>query len=194
MRAVNLLPADYTKAHSGLLPSRLPLPGLLGDPRKLAPIVVALLLAAVVAVGYVTQTRTVSEREQTLAELQAELAARPKPEEAAAPTSDAAIRIAAAAAATAARVPWEEVLQQFALVLPADVSVTSLSATGSAGGFTLSGYTTSQPSVARLLIRLDEAPTLANVQLQSSVRSDMESKTVVQFSILADVVPEGGGS
>jgi Tfp pilus assembly protein PilN len=194
MRAVNLLPAEYAKSHGKLASAQLPLPGVLSDPRKLAPILLAVVLATIVAAGYVTQSRTVSDREQTLAELQAELAARPKPELAVAPSGDASIRLAAAMVATEARVPWEEVLQQFALVLPADVSITSLTATGTAGGFTLSGYTSSQPSVARLLVRLDEAPTLANVQLQSSVRSETEGRTNVQFTVIADVVPEGGSS
>jgi Tfp pilus assembly protein PilN len=201
MRAVNLLPPDYAGAHR---PGP-KLPAVIASPRRLAPIVAALLLVVLVGAGWVTQSRAVDQREETLASLQAELAARPKPEPVAAPTSDAAIRLASATAASAARLPWEEVLHQFALVLPADVSLTALTATGTvsadpaaavagASGFTLTGYTVSQPAVARLMTRLNEAPTLANVQLQSSTRSERDGRTVVDFSIVADVVREGAGS
>jgi Tfp pilus assembly protein PilN len=207
MRAVNLLPADYAGTHRK--GPKLPTP--LANPRRVVPIAAALLLVVVVAAGYVTQSRTVNEREETLASLQAELAARPKPEPVAAPSSDAAVRLASATAASAARVPWEEILHQFALVLPADVSITALTATGTGAiadpaaadpaaaaiggsGFTLTGYTVSQPAVARLMTRLSEAPTLANVQLQSSTRADREGRSVIDFSIVADVVNEGAGS
>jgi Tfp pilus assembly protein PilN len=210
MRAVNLLPPDYARAHR----QGPKLPAVIASPRRIAPIVAALLLVVLVGAGWVTQSRAVDQREETLASLQAELAARPKPEPVAAPTSDAAIRLASATAASAARLPWEEVLHQFALVLPADVSITALTATGTgaaavdpaaaapdpaaavggASGFTLTGYTVSQPAVARLMTRLNEAPTLANVRLQSSTRSEQEGRTVVDFSIVADVVREGAGS
>jgi Tfp pilus assembly protein PilN len=201
MRAVNLLPPDYARAHR----QGPKLPAVIASPRRIAPIVAALLLVVLVGAGWVTQSRAVDQREETLASLQAELAARPKPEPVAPPSSDAAIRLASATAASAARLPWEEVLHQFALVLPADVSITTLTATGSvsadptaavagASGFTLTGYTVSQPAVARLMTRLNEAPTLANVQLQSSTRSELDGRTVVDFSIVADVVREGAGS
>lgn len=209
MRAVNLLPPDYASARRVSLGSKL---GPLGDPIRLVPVAAALLLIGVVAVGYFTQSRAVSQRQDTLAEVQAELAARPKPAAVAAPTSEAGIRLAAAAAATSARVAWEEVMHQLSLVLPADVSLISLTAGApagaalpaadgaapapapSGGGFTLTGYTVSQPAVARLMVQLEQAPTLSGVQLVSTARADRNGRPVIDFNISATVVPEGAGS
>lgn len=206
MRAVNLLPPDYDAARRVPLSGRL---GPLANPLRIVPIAAALVLVAILAVGYVTQSRNASDRQETLDQLQAELAARPKPTPVAAPTSDAGVRLAAATAAASNRIAWEEVLYQLSLVLPADVSLTSLT-TGApavavpaaataapapaAGGFTVAGYTVSQPAVARLLVQLDKAPTLAGVQLQNSMRADRNGRPVIDFNISATVVPEGAGS
>jgi Tfp pilus assembly protein PilN len=197
MRAVNLLPSNYQKSHGESRLPRLPLPGRLGDPLWLGPIVGAALVVVFLAVGSVTQSGAVSERKQTLDAVQAELAARQQPAQAA-PTQpgDAATRLAAATAASSARLAWEEVLHQFSLVLPEDVSITSLTATttAGAGSFTLAGYTVSQPSVARLLVRLGQAPSLSNVQLQSSMRQELGGRQVIEFTIVADVVAKGATS
>lgn len=189
MRAVNLLPDNYTPGVRSA-PRRLPLPGRLADPTTAASALGALLVVAVLAIGHVTQSRDLSAKTETLAGLQQELAERTRPEPVAA--DDAAVRVAAATAASGARVPWEEVLHQFALVLPADVSVTSLTTADSM--FNLAGYTASQPSVARLMRQLAESPTLADVQLQSSTRMDMDGRAVTQFTIVATVQAAGGAS
>jgi Tfp pilus assembly protein PilN len=192
MRAVNLLPGDYS-GHGGSRAARLPFSGVL-TPVRAVPIAAALALIVALGAAYVTQTRSVSSKEETLAQLQAEIAARPKPEETAVPASDAAVRLAAATAASNARLPWEDILHQFALVLPEDVSITAMNATGTASGFSITGYTSSHPAVARLLERLDQAPALANVVLQSSTRTEADGGPRTDFSVVADVVSEGGTS
>ncbi|HEX4518160.1 MAG TPA: PilN domain-containing protein [Gaiellaceae bacterium] len=59
----------------------------------------------------------------------------------------------------------------------------------SASTFTINGYTYSQPSVARMIRRLDLVPWLAGVSLVSSSKTTIGSDTVFQFSVKASVVP-----
>ena len=54
-------------------------------------------------------------------------------------------------------------------------------------GFVLIGYTYSQEGVARMLSRLSVLPHLANVQLAQSLRVPAGKRSVVQFTILADL-------
>lgn len=54
--------------------------------------------------------------------------------------------------------------------------------------FTISGYTYSQPSVARLMRRLAIVPWLTGVSLVSSSQTAIGSSTVVQFTLKANVV------
>ena len=76
---------------------------------------------------------------------------------------------------------------------PAPAAPTPAAAGSSTPGtFTISGYTYSQESVARLLARLAAVPSLSNVNLQSSVAQEMGSQTVYQFHINASVTTGGG--
>ena len=59
----------------------------------------------------------------------------------------------------------------------------------SASTFTISGYTYSQPSVARMMRRLDLVPWLSGVTLVSSTKTTIGSDTVFQFSVKAAVIP-----
>lgn len=54
--------------------------------------------------------------------------------------------------------------------------------------FTMSGYTYSQPSVARMMRRLDLVPWLTGVTLVSSTKSAIGSDTVFEFSVKAAVI------
>jgi Tfp pilus assembly protein PilN len=54
--------------------------------------------------------------------------------------------------------------------------------------FTISGYTYSQPSVARMMRRLDLVPWLTGVTLVSSTKSIIGSDSVFQFSVKAAVI------
>ncbi len=57
-----------------------------------------------------------------------------------------------------------------------------------ASTFTISGYTYSQPSVARMMRRLDIVPWLSGVSLVSSTKASVGAVTVFQFTVKATVV------
>jgi Tfp pilus assembly protein PilN len=59
---------------------------------------------------------------------------------------------------------------------------------GAPSGFTLTGYTYSQPSVARLLRRLELVPWLHDVSLVTSTKAAMGQYTLYQFTVGANVV------
>jgi hypothetical protein len=59
---------------------------------------------------------------------------------------------------------------------------------------TITGYTFTQPDVAKLLGRLVALPTLDNVQLASSTLTAVGKKDVISFTILANLRGVGGGA
>jgi Fimbrial assembly protein (PilN)/Type IV pilus assembly protein PilM len=60
-------------------------------------------------------------------------------------------------------------------------------------GVTIRGFTYTQSDVAELLARLGTVPSLSNVQLESTDRKDgKDKKTVIEFTILADLSESGG--
>jgi type IV pilus assembly protein PilM len=60
-------------------------------------------------------------------------------------------------------------------------------------GVSIKGFTYTQSDVAELLARLGTVPSLSNVQLDSTERQDAKGKkTVIQFTILADLSESGG--
>jgi type IV pilus assembly protein PilM len=61
-------------------------------------------------------------------------------------------------------------------------------------GVSIKGFTYTQADVAELLARLGTVPSLTNVQLESTDRkdSDNKNKTVIEFTILADLSESGG--
>ena len=172
--------------------------------------------AALVTVVLVTMTLgaggAVSQRQAELDSLRAQLAAVPRPVERdsggdAQLAAEKGARVGALSLALGGRVAWDRVLRQVSLVLPEDVWLTSLSATAPSGsvaapaagaavatGFTLVGSTYSQDGVARFLSRLSVVPDLANVRLVSSQTELVETRELVQFTVLADVRPPGAGS
>ena len=69
--------------------------------------------------------------------------------------------------------------------------------TTSSSGFsplTISGYTYSQEGVARFMARLAVIPELTHVTLQKSFLSPISGRSVVQFTIQADIRRPGAGS
>jgi Tfp pilus assembly protein PilN len=95
------------------------------------------------------------------------------------------------------RIAWDRVLREVSLVMPDDVTLTSLTMTapaaagaiptgpaGAGQGFVIAGSAFSYPSVARLLSRLGLVPDLSNVTLTSTTSS---SKTGVDFAINAAI-------
>ena len=116
-------------------------------------------------------------------------------------------------AVTSQRVTWEQVLRDLGRVLPgnvrlenlqaqsptptAAVSTTSTTSTATAGStptaFVVTGYTSSQKSVARVIDRLSVLPWLSDVSLQQSTRGDTgEGGLTVQFTIGANLSSIGG--
>ncbi|HEX6701554.1 MAG TPA: PilN domain-containing protein [Gaiellaceae bacterium] len=206
MRAVNLLPRDAgrgkrTKAQNAPLAVGLAL---------------FLLVTVVVAAFFLTSTATVKDKQAALGRAKADLAVLPALPSGPTATETMLVgqqrdRLNALASALARRIAWDRVLRELATVLPDDVWLSSLDARSPASpassapaapaapgaaptGFVINGYTYSQNGVARLLSRLAVLPDLHNVQLQSSALSKVGTQQVVQFTILADVVPPGADS
>lgn len=165
MRAVNLLPRD-DPAQGRRLP---PLPAF-------AACVGVVLVTAVIAVLFLSASSKVASQRRALEAAQAQLAAIP------APTPLAPIvtqlpqeqqsRVTALATALGQRVAWDRLLREISQVVPGDVWLTSLNATapgagatGAAGGFSVTGCTYSQDSVARFLARLQLVPDLTQMTL-----------------------------
>jgi Tfp pilus assembly protein PilN len=208
MRAVNLIPANRTKARSKKS-------GGLG--RKL-PIVLAVVLV-VVAVGGVmyaahSASSTVTSRQQQLSALDAQIAKLPKP---AAPSSSGPGRLGIVQTVAAQRTTWDGFMNAFSRVVPEDIWLLDLTASAStpapAGStttsttpsapttpasaptaFTVTGYTYSQPSVARLMRRLKLVPWLNDVSLTTSAKTLLNNHLVYQFTLGANVIsfPEVG--
>lgn len=209
MRAVNLLPSEQKQRSPR---NKLVLAGVSSSSAVL------MLLGA----GYLNASSTVNDRQQSLANLQARLAAMPKPRSTGNSAYDAQLatdrigRLGALSSALSGRVRWDRLLRELAIVLPDDVWLQQLTATapkpllpvdptntgspapsppatGGATTFSIQGSTYTQEGVARLLIRLQLVPDLENVTLATSALADLGGQKKVQFTINADVkAPEVG--
>jgi Tfp pilus assembly protein PilN len=210
MRAVNLLPRQQLQQRREA-PNTIVLVSALGA----AAVVLALLG------GFLLANRSVERQRQALSTARAVLAVTPAHHVS---TRTNAFRSAvltqreqrslALAAALGQRVAWDRILRRFALVLPNDVWLTSLSgdmplatagatavptATPSvlppqATALNIQGYTYSQESVARLLERLAVLPDLKNVQLQNSQSMALGGQKVISFTIVSDIRKGRGAS
>jgi Tfp pilus assembly protein PilN len=205
MRAVNLLPEDTSSRRLG----------------KGSVVPIAGTAAALVAIGAVgafahVESGTIADRQARLNDLQQQLAlVKAKPTQSAS-TAGAALltsrdaRVAALNSALTNRVPWEVVLRQLAAVLPADTWLDSLSMTTptsatpadtaatpgapAASGVTLTGFTTSPETLARVLQRLSVIPSLSDIKLMSSQRATVGKRNPYQFSISANITTSESGS
>ena len=110
-------------------------------------------------------------------------------------TGQEASWLGAVSATLSKRIAWDRVLREVSLVMPADVTLATLTMTAPASGaavpgaaptqgFVIGGSTYSYDSVARLLSRLALVPDLANVTLTNSTAGEANS---VQFNITASV-------
>lgn len=207
MRAVNLLPADAAQRKSI---------------RKEDPAVVigsalgVIVLVALVA-GFLNVHSKVTAAQGRLTAVQLELAKLSEHKRPAqAPSRPVHVQpiipapavvaqqqpwLTAISSAMSTRIAWDRILREFSLVLPTDVSVTSMSLTApvataigtpsgsSAQGLTIAGTTFSHDAVARLLSRLMLVPDLTNVTLASSsaAAATGTSPSLVSFSISAGV-------
>jgi len=188
MRAVNLLPRDESsEGRSG--PALPVLVGCVG----------LVLVAALLAVLYISGSGKVGTQRKALAQVTAEVDAIPAP-----PTAPAidkelpgekSARVAALATELGQRVVWDRLLREVSEVVPSDVWLVDLKAqspaylgaattgtTGSTsslaalpGGFIVEGCTYSQDSVARFLSRLQLVPDLSDMTLASSESSNSSS-------------------
>ena len=209
MRAVNLLPRQQVQ-QKRQAPNPVGLVAALGG----AAVVLALVA------GFLLANRSVDRQRQALSSAQAVLAATPA-HHVSTKTSDfrqAVLtqrqeRSLALASAIGKRVAWDRILRRFALVLPSDVWLTSLTATvpldapvaatptttpsalpPQATALTIQGSTYTQESVARLLERLSVLPDLKNVQLQNSLSGMVGNQKVINFTIVSDIRQGRGAS
>ena len=209
MRAVNLLPQQQV-TQKREAPNTVVLVAAIGG----AAVVLAL------AAGALLANRSVDRERQALSNAQAVLAVTPVHHIStktnayrSAVLSQREERSLALASALSKRVSWDRILRRFALVLPNDVWLTSL--TGSvpldtpstavpattssalppqATALTIVGYTYSQAGVARLLERLSVLPDLKNVQLQNSQTAVVGGQNVISFTIVSDIRKGRGAS
>jgi len=210
MRAVNLLPRQTVQQNRAGGPNPVVLVAAIGG---------ATVLLAMVG-GFLLANRSVDRQRQDLSAAQAVLAATPAHHISAktnafrtAVLTQREQRSLALASAIGKRVAWDRILRRFALVLPDDVWLTSLqgltpldaapatAATASTSALpptpnalTITGYTYSQASVARLLERLEVLPDLKNVQLQDSHAAPLGGQTVFNFTIVSDIRKGRGAS
>jgi hypothetical protein len=206
MRAVNLLPRDAAKQRqTPFAISQQNLPAVVGA--GLGVVVVGLL-----GVSFMHASGKVSDANSRLREVQTQLAntpapPQPKPVPNAQLADEQSAYVTAVSTAIGARLATDRVLRELSLIFPDDITVASLTLGQSAGltgptaNLTLTGYTYSHDSVARLLSRLSLVPDLSNVVLGSSSvgSSDSGSGTstagTVTFTITADVkMPPGAAN
>jgi Tfp pilus assembly protein PilN len=207
MKAVNLIPRERagTQRQSKL-------GGFVREP--LLPASIALVVLAAAAVGFAAHSAssTVASRNATVRDLDvrlSKLAAAQSSQQAHTATAGAS-RTTAATTLTSQRTSWDGFLWSLSRVLPEDVWVMNLSAGSTATGpttpapapstgapvnnFLVTGYTYSQPSVARMMRRLALVPWLQDVNLVSSSKTALANHTVYQFTVGANFVnlPEAG--
>jgi Tfp pilus assembly protein PilN len=210
MRAFNLLPRDDSRAGGGRRPST----------AQLALAVVALVAFAALGAYFLMLNASVADRRAEADSLRTAAAARPNPavpepspddETNSELQQEQQVRTAALAGALGRRVGWDRLLREFSLVVPDDVSLTKLTASGVGAAadpaapagtpapestFTIEGYTKSQEGVARLLARLSVLPELSAVDLESSTATELGSAKVkvYQFVIRTIVKPVSGST
>jgi Tfp pilus assembly protein PilN len=210
MRAVNLLPRQHVEKRRET-PNTVVLVAAIGGAAVVLALVAGVLLA----------NRSVDRQRQQLSAAQAELAVTPAHHVSAKTNAFRSTvlnqrqeRSLALASALGKRVAWDRILRRFALVLPNDVWLTSLTGTvpldptstavaptttptalpPAATALTIEGYTYSQAGVARLLERLSVLPDLKNVQLQNSQSAIVGGQTVFNFTIVSDIRQGRGAS
>ncbi len=207
MRAFNLLPKEDPREGTARR----------ATPAKLILAVVALVALAGLGAYFLLLNTKVAGKTATRDELKTKLAAanlpaeRPLQEEEVDPAlvEEKDKRTGALSSALGGRTAWDRLLREFSLVLPDDISLTKMTASGAvidpalpvAAGtpaptstLTIEGYTETQKSVAQLLARLAVLPELSSVQLKSSMDADFQGQMVVQFVIAANVKPVTGAT
>ena len=211
MEAINLLPAGAIRHKRW---------GAVADGGAAKRVLVTAAVAAgvvIVASGaaFVQAHNAVSDRQATLNGLEQQVAtAQAKAAVVQAARTSAQARRVAVTEVNSKRITWEQVLRDLSRVLPANVwlqtlqaqsptptvgaSTTSTTSTTTTTGttptaFVVTGYTSSQKGVARVIDRLSVLPWLSDVSLQQSTRADTAvGGKAVQFTIGANLSSTGG--
>ena len=180
MRAVNLLPRD--EQLGGRKAPPLPI---------LAGCVGTVLVTALVAVMFLSASAGVASKQRALEQIQAQYDAIPVPPPPSPVVSELPqqrqTRVTALATVLGQRIAWDRLLREVSQVVPSDVWLVTLNAlspslaapttpatTAAATaptGFTVTGCTYSQDSVARFLARLQVVPDLSSMTLGKSQSS-----------------------
>lgn len=206
MRAVNLLPRDDAQRQR----KQQNVPALVSTG-------VCVLVTGLLGVMYFSAKSGAEQKDMALQDAKAELALLPTPADSAARTASQRSlagerdqRVTALSSALSHRVAWDRVLREISLVLPEDVWLKDFAASSPypAGAstppiavsgqpptlLTINGYTYSHDAVARLMTRLAVIPDLQNVWLQRSSLSDLGGRSIVTFTLKADVRQAGSTS
>jgi Tfp pilus assembly protein PilN len=206
MRAVNLLPKDANQRGKSIRAE---------DPAVVVGSALGLVVLIALVAGFLNVHSKVNAEQKKLTAARIELGrlatqkrAEPTPYKPVkqkpivpipAVTSEEQPRLAAISTALSTRIAWDRILREFSLVLPTDVTLTTLSLTtpspASAGAttgapagaqnLTIDGTTYSHDAVARLLSRLMLIPDLTNVTLSNSTANT--DSGLVTFNITAGV-------
>ncbi len=172
MKAVNLLPRETSRRR---------------DARKIDPVVVGaavlvLAVAAAIGGGFVLERSHARAEQQQLTAARSELA-RVQAEQPAPGTKNQVLSSPAALAqepswrqalesVLATRVPWDHTLGELSRIVPAGVTLSSLSlggtGFGTSGSLLLSGKASSKLAIVQLLSRLTLVPELDQVELGST--------------------------
>jgi Tfp pilus assembly protein PilN len=184
MRAVNLLPPDLrtaTRRGKGSGAPAADAPGGMGPFAVLG----ALAMCVIALAGYVLAGNTVKDRQAQLASVTAEQEATARQAEALKPYADfqslAKTRVEGVKALAATRFDWHRALDDLSHALPADVTLETLSGTATPGAgdaaataapsIDLSGCTTADDGVARLMSSLGNVRGVTRVTLANADRS-----------------------
>lgn len=206
MRAVNLLPKDDQNRST----RKQNVPALIST-------ALIVLVTGLIGVTYLSSKGTANAKSAELEGAQAELSLLPSvadinakdaPRRTLKTEHDA--RVTALSSALTRRVAWDRILREISLVLPNDVwlrTMTAASPTPASGAspavtppglpptlMTIEGSTYSHDAVARLITRLSVIPDLKNVWLTKSELGVVAGRTIVSFTILADVRQAGATS
>jgi Tfp pilus assembly protein PilN len=196
MRAVNLIP-DERRGARRRSSSRSPLR------EPLLPLSIAVVAAAVAGIGFAAHSAssTVADRNAQVAQLDAQLAKLAAEKQQTSGGSGAS-QLSVVNGIVQQRARWDGFLGTLSRVVPEDVWLLTLTAqeptagtaapatgTTSTSSVTFTGYTYSQPSVARMMRRLDLVPWLQDVNLVSSTKSAINEHSVYQFTLGATFNP-----
>jgi Tfp pilus assembly protein PilN len=201
MRAVNLIPPERRGAQrrsSSRSTSREPL----------LPLSIAVAAVAAAGLGFAAHSAssTVASRNAAIAELDSQLAKLAAQSGQSSGGSGSASELAVVTSIMQQRASWDGFLGTLSRVVPEDVWLLSVSAqqpttgpapssatpapaVGGTSSVTFTGYTYSQPSVARMMRRLDLVPWLQDVSLVSSTKTAIDNHKVFQFTLGASFNP-----